>query len=149
MTALPSSLTSGAWDLDKSVTVNATALSYGASGCTLVSPGYRIERFIESANELAAGDALMVADFVPAQEKFSFGFLYACAKACILGSLDTDIHSVQVFDEDTKLDAKPVAALPGVNRLVMAVQGNKALAGHLRRAEIRTHSVRVYLLPVP
>jgi len=33
--------------------------------------------------------------------------------------------------------------------VVMAVQGNKALAGHLRRAEIRTHSVRVYLLPVP
>jgi predicted DNA-binding protein with PD1-like motif len=33
--------------------------------------------------------------------------------------------------------------------VVMAVQGNKALAGHLRRAEVRTHSVRVYLLPVP
>jgi predicted DNA-binding protein with PD1-like motif len=33
--------------------------------------------------------------------------------------------------------------------VVMAVQGNKALAGHLRRAEIRTHSVRAYLLPAP
>ena len=33
--------------------------------------------------------------------------------------------------------------------VVMAVQGNKALAGHLRRAEIRTHSVRIYLLPAP
>jgi len=33
--------------------------------------------------------------------------------------------------------------------VVMAVQGNKALAGHLRRAEIRTHSARAYLLPAP
>ena len=33
--------------------------------------------------------------------------------------------------------------------VVMGVQGNKALAGHLRRAEVRTHSVRVYLLPAP
>jgi predicted DNA-binding protein with PD1-like motif len=32
--------------------------------------------------------------------------------------------------------------------VVMAVQGSKALAGHLVRAEIRTRSVRVYLLPV-
>jgi len=33
--------------------------------------------------------------------------------------------------------------------VVMAVHGNKALAGHLRRAEIRKHSARVYLLPAP
>src|SRR5947209_15408009 len=33
--------------------------------------------------------------------------------------------------------------------VVMAVQGNKALAGHLHRAEIRTHSARAYLLPAP
>lgn len=33
--------------------------------------------------------------------------------------------------------------------VVMAVHSNKALAGHLIRAEIRTRSVRVYLLPAP
>ena len=33
--------------------------------------------------------------------------------------------------------------------VVMAVEGARAVAGHLHRAEIRTHSVRVYLLPAP
>ena len=33
--------------------------------------------------------------------------------------------------------------------VVMAVEGARAVAGHLHRAEARTHSVRAYLLPAP
>ena len=31
----------------------------------------------------------------------------------------------------------------------MAVANGRAVAGHLHRAEVRTHSVRAYLLPAP
>ena len=33
--------------------------------------------------------------------------------------------------------------------VVMAVAGGRAVAGHLHRAEVRSHSVRAYLLPAP
>jgi predicted DNA-binding protein with PD1-like motif len=33
--------------------------------------------------------------------------------------------------------------------VVMAVANGRAVSGHLHRAEIRTHSARVYLLPAP
>jgi len=73
---------------------------------------------------------------------------------------DFAISSMPLNDatRDQSLNYAMPAAVTGTGEIVggkphlhvvMAVQGNKALAGHLRRAEIRTHSVRVYLLPVP
>jgi uncharacterized protein len=33
--------------------------------------------------------------------------------------------------------------------VVMAVEGARAVAGHLHRAEVHSHSVRAYVLPAP
>jgi len=79
----------------------------------------------------------------------------------LIGAVDDfTISSMPLFDatRDQPLSYAMAAEMTGSGEIVggkphihvvMAVQGNKSLAGHLHRAEIRTHSARAYLLPVP
>ena len=79
----------------------------------------------------------------------------------LIGAVDDfTISSMPLNDatRDQPLSYAMPAAVTGTGEIiggqphlhvVMAVQGNKALAGHLQRAEVRTHSVRAYLLPAP
>jgi predicted DNA-binding protein with PD1-like motif len=83
------------------------------------------------------------------------------AVVSLIGAVDDfAISSMPLNDatRDQSLNYAMAAEITGTGEIVggkphlhvvMAVQGNKALAGHLRRGDIRTHSVRVYLLPVP
>jgi predicted DNA-binding protein with PD1-like motif len=85
----------------------------------------------------------------------------AAAVVSLIGAVDDfTISSMPLNDatRDQPLNYAMPAEMTGSGEIiggephihvVMAVQGNKALAGHLVRAEMRTHSARAYLLPAP
>ena len=128
MTALPDTLLAAGYDSKTgSDTSGTTPVTFNGPGCDMVSPSETVDSHINTQAELA-GDAMMVADFVPSKLHSWFGFLLGCdtTNKCIEASLRVgDTTNVYVFDDTTRLVIQPATPISGINRLVMVVQGKQ------------------------
>lgn len=126
VSALPSNLTSGSFDIDKNTSGGGATVTFHNDGCRAQSPAYDVEAYIESVDKLDPGPLLLVTDFVPPTAQGDIGFLWGCdGTGCSDADFDTANNSIYVFEDGKRLLAQQVTPLAGVNRLAVVAQNQQ------------------------
>ena len=124
--SLPDTLDQGSYDLNKKADGGGASIAVRTDGCHFQSPAYNIESYFDGKSALDPGPLLLVADFIPSSPPGFSGFLFGCDPSkCIDTDFETDTSKVYVYEDGQSLVESQVQALGGVNRLVVAYQGQK------------------------
>jgi hypothetical protein len=124
-TSLPSGFSTYSYDFDKKAVGGGASVTVDSAGCHMTAPANRIEGEVLTG-DLAPGDALVVADFMPTTSKFDLGIAYGCdTTGCVSGDLFTVDDTVGAWDDATKFPTQKATPISGINRLLLAIQGKE------------------------
>jgi hypothetical protein len=130
------------WSQNGSSSPNTTA-------CNIIQPGTPVTTSgvgsdcgasseLDSSSKVSPTNVLMVADFQQPQGNMDVGLSYGCDDTgCITSDFESVDSSIYIGEDDNpKLVSQVVNARSGVNRLVLAIEGNQVPTGprHWSRA---------------
>jgi hypothetical protein len=152
--APPPELTTSSYDYSKDTNASG-GLTMDGLKCHLTAPTYRVQTSVGAAYDVAAGDVLMLADFLPTRplQPTIFGFAYECDTTdCIYVDVDTRDNTLTVWDDDNKLASQHADLTAETSRLVMVLHQLEVktwLNGHLiATGTVRRHGPGRYWLHV-
>jgi len=153
-TTAPAALKIGSYDFVNKKSGGGGTLVMDGQACHMTAPSNRVEISLSSVDSLAAGDVMMLADFVPAQpvKRFDLSFFYSCdTTGCIDADIYTPDNTVNVYDDSTTLGSQHIDLHVVTNRLMMTMHGKEIKVwfnGRLvsTQSALRTHTAGKYWL---